>query len=113
MTEEIDETLKKRGARYGEFGEHAKITQRLKDVMHESPNWEALEPAQKKALEMIVHKIGSILNGTPDYIDSWRDLVGYARLVEQILNDKEGATDVMTEFMERIDGVWETVEDIK
>ena len=30
---------------------------------------------------MICHKIGRILNGDPDYGDSWRDIAGYALLV--------------------------------
>ena len=28
------------------------------------------------------HKIGRILNGDPDYQDSWTDIIGYTRLVE-------------------------------
>jgi len=34
---------------------------------------------------MIAHKIGRILNGDPDYQDSWHDIIGYARLVERQL----------------------------
>ena len=29
---------------------------------------------------MIVHKIGRILNGDPEFHDSWHDIVGYAQL---------------------------------
>jgi hypothetical protein len=36
---------------------------------------------QMEALEMIVHKIGRIVNGDPDYFDSWIDVAGYAQLV--------------------------------
>ncbi len=76
----IDATLAERGSRYGEFPEHARITQNLKAAMADSPNWSTLAPDQKEALEMIVHKIGRILNGDPDYHDSWHDIVGYAKL---------------------------------
>ena len=81
MTTQIETTLAERGSRYGSFPEHARITQSLKDAMIVSPNWATLAPDQKEALEMIQHKIGRILNGDPDYHDSWHDVVGYAKLV--------------------------------
>lgn len=89
----IEDTLKERGSRYGEFPQHAQITQRLKNVMgnfsglkdetekvHIHP-WDELADDQKEALEMIAHKIGRILNGDPNYADSWVDIAGYAKLV--------------------------------
>ena len=81
----IDATLDERGTRYGEFAGHAEITQGLKDVMFATDNWAALADDQKEALEMVAHKIGRILNGDPNYIDSWHDIIGYTRLVEQRL----------------------------
>jgi hypothetical protein len=44
-----------------------------------------MQDDQREALDMIAHKIGRILNGDPNYADSWHDLEGYARLVEQRL----------------------------
>ena len=38
---------------------------------------------------MIAHKMGRILNGDPSYIDSWTDIVGYAKLIETDLIKKE------------------------
>lgn len=81
----VDTTLAERGQRYGDFASHAKIAQALKAVMHAAPKWDALAPDQKEALEMNAHKVGRILNGDPDYIDSWHDIGGYVRLVEQRL----------------------------
>lgn len=81
----IGETLRQRGSRYGAFPGHAKITQGLKRVMHESPNWEFLSDDKKEALEMVAHKIGRILNGDPEYHDSWHDITGYVCLVEATL----------------------------
>lgn len=78
----IDTTLAERGSRYGEFTGHAKITQDLKRAMVASPKWATLRDDQKEALEMVQHKIGRILNGDPDYQDSWTDIIGYTRLVE-------------------------------
>lgn len=78
---DVDQTLNQRGQRYGEFKTHAQITQDLKEVMRLTDNWELLQPFQVEALEMIAHKIGRILNGDPNYDDSWIDIAGYAKLV--------------------------------
>ena len=82
---EISTTLIERGNRYGDFSEHAKITQRLKRVMHAGAKWDDLTDSQKESLEMIAHKIGRILNGDPNYVDSWNDITGYAKLIEDQL----------------------------
>jgi len=81
----IDATLNERGTRYGRFDGHALITQNIKLVMHHAPQWDKLTPAQKEALEMVAHKIGRILNGDPNYHDSWHDIIGYTKLVADTL----------------------------
>lgn len=90
--------LKERGSRYGQFKDHAMIAQTLKCVMqgdlagadvfinqldHKalSAKYTSMHADQMEALEMIAHKIARILNGDPDYEDSWRDIAGYATLV--------------------------------
>jgi len=85
-TPSVDNTLTERGNRYDPFDEHAKITQNLKRVMRAHPGWARLSDAQKESLEMIVHKIGRILNGDPNYADNWHDIAGYAGLVDKLLN---------------------------
>lgn len=82
----VDATVEERGSRYGAFKDGADIMQSLKTVMRDTPNWSSLTPSQREALEMIQHKIGRILNGDPNYTDSWHDIQGYARLVEEELN---------------------------
>jgi hypothetical protein len=86
----LTDTLKERGKRYGKFTGHASITQMLKDVMRNTSNWDdLLTHDQCEALEMIAHKIGRILNGDPDYGDSWIDIAGYAQLVADRLEGVE------------------------
>lgn len=87
MTQNVDSTLQERGNRYGDFKGHARITQRLKAAMVASPRWPDLPDDMKEALEMVAHKIGRILNGDPSYKDSWHDIIGYTRLIEQELKD--------------------------
>ena len=76
----IDDTLNARGNNYGDFHDHASMSQELSGVMRATPKWSELSPAQREALEMIQHKIARILNGNPLYLDSWTDIVGYAEL---------------------------------
>lgn len=87
----LDETLKARGKRYGKFIDHAVVTQKLKHIIYEHAkgNPHGIGPDQREALEMICHKIGRIVNGDPDYADSWHDIAGYAQLVADRLNGKE------------------------
>lgn len=85
-------TLDERGSRYGKFTGHASVTQKIKDAMYahnDWAGWEALAPDQREALEMIAHKIGRILNGDPNYADSWVDIAGYAKLVADRLEGIE------------------------
>ena len=92
----IDETLKERGARYGEFVDHAYVTQSLKVAMACGEKWLDLDNDMKEALEMVAHKIGRIVNGDPNYIDSWTDIIGYTRLVEKRLIDEQTTAKVFT-----------------
>lgn len=78
----IEETLAERGARYGEFKDHAVIAQGLQDEMRKAPGWARLAPDQKQALTVITDKIARMLNGDPNYVDNWHDIIGYAKLVE-------------------------------
>ena len=89
----INETLAERGRRYGKFTGHANVTQELKRVVFNAveSRQKELEDDQQEALDMIFHKIGRIINGDPDYADSWHDIAGYAKLVEDRLNQQEGA----------------------
>ena len=80
-TDNITDTLTERGKRYGVFTAHAAITQELKSVIRSRMNGKIIAPDQVEALEMICHKIGRIVNGDPDYADSWVDIAGYAKLV--------------------------------
>ncbi len=101
----IDETLAERGSRYGEFADHADITQSLKDTMRDGASWSNMEDDQKECLEMIAHKIGRIVNGDPDYVDSWTDIIGYTRLVEKRLLSKVAAptlADALKAFNEKM-----------
>ena len=100
----ITNTLKERGKRYGSFKEHARITQSIKTAMINSPNWNSLSPDKRESLDMIAHKIGRILNGDPNYIDNWRDIVGYSELVKTALLKTNGSTDSRINLVHVVNG---------
>lgn len=95
----VESTLAERGARYGDFADHACIAQKLQNVMRRSvvyedggpigvnpvKPWDHLSDVQKQALTVIADKIARILSGDPNYADNWHDIQGYAKLVEDRL----------------------------
>ena len=102
----VVEILEERQSTHGTFEESATTVQRIKTIMRGTPNWDKLSNAQREALEMIQHKIGRILHGDPYLLDSVRDIIGYAQLVYDELESKEGSTDVKTERIARVNGCW-------
>ena len=81
----ITEILNERSDRYGTLMDHSQISQGLKEVLHAAPKWYDMSTDQREALEMIMHKTARILNGDPNYVDNWTDIIGYAKLVEMRL----------------------------
>lgn len=88
--EGVDAILAERGTRYGKFEDHARVTQSLKDVIagRLAERHIVLANDQREALDMIAHKLGRIVNGDPDYADSWVDIAGYAKLVADRLEGR-------------------------
>jgi len=80
---DIDGTLDERAQDYGKFKDGAALMQALKRTLadHARIHNKTFSDDQWEALEMIVHKIGRIVNGNPDKVDHWVDIAGYAKLV--------------------------------
>ena len=85
----IDEVLKERGDRYGDFGDHANIAQGFKKIMMNSRSWMDLTPSMKQTMEMFADKMARILNGDPFYDDSWIDIIGYSQLIVNQLHQED------------------------
>ena len=66
-------------------------TQQLKQLIKHylEKSGTALAYDQQESLDMICHKIARIVNGDPDYADSWVDIAGYAKLVADRLQGVE------------------------
>lgn len=70
---------------HGDFYRVAGTAQELKDVLRRGKTWKVLDDTERETLEMIATKIGRILSGNPHEIDHWRDIAGYAQLIERWL----------------------------
>lgn len=88
MTNDLNQILTERGDRYGTFQGHAQISRTFKRMADgfAADRGKVLADDQQEALDMIFHKIARVLNGDPDYADSWQDIAGYAQLVADRLN---------------------------
>ena len=86
----IEKTIAENMDKYGSFSGHSRITQAIKLTMQTSLNWQKLSEDKREALDMIAHKIGRILNGSSDLKANWQGIVGYAKLIADRLEDKNG-----------------------
>ena len=83
----VDAILDSRAKDYGKFIEGAEIMQMLKRLVHNyiEDRGTPLAFDQREAIDMIIHKLGRIINGNPDKVDHWVDIAGYATLVAERL----------------------------
>jgi hypothetical protein len=81
----MTDILNDRTKTHGDYYNNAATAQALKEVMRRGVNWTSLNDRQRETLEMVATKIGRILSGNPHEIDHWKDIAGYATLIEQWL----------------------------
>jgi len=106
----INTTLDERGSNYGEFVDFAKLSQELKATFDNTVLAKGrpatFTDAMNEAIEMCFHKLARIGTGNPLYLDSARDLVGYAQLLVNEIEAQEGATDAKVVKLVKKDGKW-------
>lgn len=89
VSDSVQLLVNERGKTHGNFGDHARVTQRLKEVIQTEladrvrRQQPYLTATQIESLEMIAHKIGRIVAGDPNFKDHWDDIAGYARIANQ------------------------------
>jgi len=82
-----DEILEERGNVYGDFTLGSEVEAAMMNIIcanHESQTGRPMSAINKIFFSKIVMKL-SRLSVSPSHIDSWTDIAGYARLVEQHL----------------------------
>jgi hypothetical protein len=85
----IEKVLNERAQTYGQYHMVSKISQDVKKVIRNSPNYPLMPDYMKESLDLIANKLARILNGDPLYDDSWRDISGYCTLVLMEIEDME------------------------
>ena len=72
---------------YGDFKDIAIVSQIIKDMYYVENNSEN-DAVINEAFEMIAHKMARIISGGSNYLDNWRDIIGYSKLVIDYLKDE-------------------------
>jgi hypothetical protein len=87
---DVNKTLDTRAQSYGKFKDGAALMQAIKRELsaHAAKHGKTFADDQWEALEMIVHKMGRIVNGDPNVVDHWVDIAGYATLVADRLDGR-------------------------
>jgi hypothetical protein len=78
---DVNDTLSTREGQYGQYKNVSQISQDIKKVMRQSPNYYVMPDYARESLDMIANKMARILNGNYYLNDSWHDIGGYAALV--------------------------------
>lgn len=83
----IEATLAERQATYGCFEDVARTTEQIMEALgyHRVNGLHELPYPHRMALYMIASKMARIVNGDFNHKDSWHDIGGYAKLVEDLL----------------------------
>jgi hypothetical protein len=85
---DIEQILEDRGSEYGDYAVLAEVTQAVKTTLRAAldanPRVWALTGEERAALteslDMIALKAARLAVGNPGNVDSWNDIMGYARL---------------------------------
>jgi len=88
--------LQERSATHGDFAHGAVVSQRLKFALAEGVNWEAMDVVQREALEAVAGKLARIVAGDPNFLDHYRDIIGYTQLAMDYTAKQPLATDSKT-----------------
>jgi hypothetical protein len=81
---DVQSTLQTRGVNYGDFSLGTQLRANILDLIHENykiHNNKEMDTFYYLAIHDIVNKLTRI-SVTPDHQDSWHDIQGYAKLVE-------------------------------
>lgn len=83
----IEATLAERQAQYGCFEDVAFVTENIMDILGRvrTNGLNELPYPHRMALYMIASKMARIVNGDFNHKDSWHDIGGYSKLIEDLL----------------------------
>lgn len=82
--------LQERAKTHGDYELTAKVAQKLKAMIRNSPSYPDMNERQCESLEMIACKMARIMCGDPHERDHWVDVSGYALLAIKGHDDDAG-----------------------
>lgn len=85
----VEATIAERQSTYGSFEDVAFVTENIMSVLgHVRLNGlSELPTTHRMALYMIASKMARIVNGDFNHLDSWHDIGGYAKLIEDLIKE--------------------------
>lgn len=89
QSKNIDATLAERQSQYGSFEDVTFVTENIIATLAKvrSNGLQDLPHTHRMALYMIASKMARIVNGDFNHLDSWHDIGGYSKLIEDLIND--------------------------
>lgn len=87
-TDQIESILRQRSTTHGSFGENARITDGIRNLIRSGGNWGNLCPVQRLALDEIALKMARIVSSGSNVteFEHWNDISGYGRLPERTMS---------------------------
>ena len=85
----MEKILEARANRYGPFINNATIAQKMKLNVACGIIWGEMDADAAEAIDMICTKISRIVTADWRYVDNWRDIEGFAKLVADRLEANE------------------------
>jgi hypothetical protein len=92
----VDKILKDRQLTHGDYATKCDTIQYMKHAMRSTDGFYELQSDQMESLELILTKIGRILHGNPNHIDSWLDIAGYSQLIINRLQSQNSKPNTTT-----------------
>lgn len=81
---DVKKTLNERQSSYGCFEDVALVTENIIDALKQV-NYSKMPKTHKMAMYMIASKMARLVNGDCNHLDSWHDIGGYAKLIENLI----------------------------
>lgn len=83
----VDSTLAERQAQYGSYEDVSFVTENIISVLKRC-NYDEMPNPHKMAMYMIASKMARLVSGDCNHLDSWHDIGGYSKLIENLIEGK-------------------------
>lgn len=89
LLEDVQKILLDRAITHGESSVQLELLNKLKALVRNSNEWDALTPVEQEAIDNILLKISRMCTGIP-IMDHWLDIIGYAAIGGEARDKADG-----------------------